>query len=186
MYHLTVSLLDPMENWRLGDPVVLFGHSMGGMIVYRLTQKLERLGIFPEAVIISAVQPPHISREAMSQLDDEAFLDYVLGMGGIPSELTKDREIMQFFLPSFRADFKALETFKHTDYTMLRSPVHIFNGVQDAKCMKDALGWSKWAYRTSFHTFRGGHMFLLSEVEAVAQAIKSVVSLESAKQLIQV
>jgi len=164
----------------LGKPFVLFGHSMGGMVVYRLAQKLEQQGIFPNATIISAVQPPHISRTAVTHLDDDAFLDYIIGLGGVPSELVKVREALEFFLPAFRADFKALETFEHTDYTLLQSPVHIFNGEQDKKCMQDALGWNKWVDQIRFHAFRGGHMFLLSETEKVAKTIQFVLTLEKA------
>ncbi|MCY8670771.1 lichenysin biosynthesis thioesterase LicTE [Bacillus haynesii] len=159
---------------RLSSQFVLFGHSMGGMVVYRLAQKLEQEGIFPAAVVISAIQPPHIQRQMVSHKNDDAFLDHLIQLGGIPQELAEHGEIMRFFLPSFRADYRALETFCHTDHTPLMSPVHILNGDRDEKCMKDALGWKKWARTIDFHYFKGGHMYLLSETEQVAAKIKTI------------
>jgi external thioesterase TEII len=168
----------------LGKPFALFGHSMGGMVVYRLAQRLERQGIFPKSIIISAIQPPHISRKALAHLDDEAFLEYVIGIGGIPSEVVKVREVLEFFLPSFRADFKALESFEHTDHTLLQSPVHIFNGQQDEICLNDASAWKEYAYGVRFQTFQGGHMFILSETEQVAKAIQFVVTTDNAREAV--
>ncbi|WP_047151740.1 thioesterase II family protein [Aneurinibacillus tyrosinisolvens] len=171
---------------KLGKPFVLFGHSMGGLVVYRLAQKLEQQGVFPEALIISAIQPPDIRRKAVTHLDDGAFLDYVIRIGGVPSELVKAREVLEYFLPAFKADFKALETFEHTDYTQLQSPVHIFNGEKDGACMKEAYGWKKWVNQVRFHTFQGGHMFLLSEIEKVAETIQLILTMETAeKELIK-
>lgn len=159
---------------RLSAPFVLFGHSMGGMVVYRLTQKLEQEGIFPAAAVISAIQPPHIQRQKVSHKNDDAFLDHLIQLGGIPQQLKDNREVMNFFLPSFRADYRALETFCHTDHTPLMSPVHILNGDRDEKCMKDAHGWKKWTRTIDFHYFKGGHMYLLAKTEQVAAKIKTI------------
>ncbi|TDF92727.1 thioesterase II family protein [Paenibacillus piri] len=167
---------------QLDKPLVLFGHSMGGLVAYRLAQKLEQRGISPEAVIISAVQPPHTRRKPLTHLDDGAFLDYVIGIGGIPAELVQAREVLEFFLPAMRADFKALETFEHTDHSLLQAPVHILNGEKDGPCMQDAEGWRRWTQRIRFHTFQGGHMFLLSEMERVAKTIQSILALETARK----
>lgn len=164
----------------LDKPFVLFGHSMGGLVVFRLAQRLEKYDINPEAVIISAVQPPDIQRKKLSRLDDDAFLDYVIGMGGIPSELAQAREVLDYFLPAIRADFKALESFKPVDQPLSRAPVHIFNGDLDQECKSDAYGWKDWANQVEFHTFKGGHMFLLSETEKVTQTMRSIISEKAA------
>ncbi|ANY69396.1 thioesterase [Paenibacillus sp. BIHB 4019] len=157
------------------QPFVLFGHSMGGMVVYRLAQKLEQQGIVAEAVIISAIQPPQNKRERTAHLKDDAFLDHVIRIGGIPEELVKQREMLDFFLPSFRADFQALETFEHCDHTPLQAPMHVFYGAEDYKCAEEADGWRKWAHNVRLHRFEGGHMFLLSEPEKVAASIRSII-----------
>jgi external thioesterase TEII len=166
---------------KLGKPFVLFGHSMGGLVVYRLAQKLEQKGVFPDAVIISAVQPPHTKRKTLSHLDDAAFLNYVIDIGGVPAELVKAREVLEYFLPAIKADFKALETFEHSDHSLIQAPVHILNGEKDAPCMQDAAGWRQWAKQIRFYTFHGGHMFLLTETERVAKTIRSILLSETTR-----
>jgi len=164
----------------LDEPFVLFGHSMGGLVAFRLAQLLEMHEINPKAVIISAVQPPDHKRKKLSRLDDDAFLDYVIKLGGIPSELAREREVLNYFLPAFRADFKALESYKPVNVPLTQTPVHIFNGDLDQECMNDAYGWKDWANQVEFHTFKGGHMFLLSETERVTQTMRSIISEKAA------
>ncbi|GIN69091.1 MULTISPECIES: thioesterase II family protein [Bacillus] len=161
---------------KLTRPFVLFGYSMGGMVAYRMAQKLEKAGIYPKAVIISAIQPPDIKRKKVSHYDDDAFLDHIIQLGGMPDELVRNREVMDYFLPSFRADYRALESFLHTDHTLVSSPVYILNGDKDEKCMQDAHGWKKWVREAEFHSFEGGHMFLLSQTEQISALIRSIIA----------
>lgn len=116
---------------RVNRPFVLFGHSMGGLVTYRLTQMLEKEGIKPEAVVISAIQPPQTKRQILTHLSDEDFVQHIAEMGGIPKELLENKPMMDYFTPSLRADYQALETFQHKDKTLIESPVYLFNGRQD-------------------------------------------------------
>lgn len=179
-----VSLYKQELNLHPDRPFVLFGHSMGGMVAFRLAQKLEREGIYPQAVIISAIQPPHVERKKVSHLDDEKFLAHIIELGGMPQELVENKEVMSFFLPSFRSDYRALESFRPSDSHMIQSPVHIFNGRKDKKCIKDADGWKKWGDNPVFHEFSDGHMFILSETEKVAERIYEIINRSTAGQLL--
>lgn len=90
------------------------------------------MGIFPEHIFISAACPPDYKKEIVSDLTDNDFLQYLIKLGGIPSELSKEKDFLELFLPVIRSDFKAIELFEHEDYTLIESPVHIFNGVSDS------------------------------------------------------
>lgn len=156
------------------QPFYLFGHSMGGMIVFRLTQRLELKGIRPEGVVISAVYPPHREPERVGHLTDKAFLDYLVRLGGIPPELAEERELLEFFLPIFRSDFRAMENFVPTAPAKLRCPVHILNGKQDRRYYEMMPEWGRWAEQAEFHSFEGGHMFVLSETEQVSELLQKM------------
>lgn len=155
-------------------PVALFGHSMGGLVVYRLVQKLERRGIAPTVSIISGVRPPHMRLPRVSHLNDDELIDFIVQIGGISPEVLCHKDMLSFFLPAFRADFEALETFEHKDNRLLDSSVHVFRGEDDEIAEEEILGWSKWLRRAQFHNFAGGHMFLLSETEAIAKTVHSI------------
>ncbi|MGD7061269.1 thioesterase II family protein [Bacillus altitudinis] len=160
---------------KLNRPFILFGHSMGGLVVYRLTQLLEKEGIDPAAVVISAIQPPQTKRQILTHLSNEAFVQHIAEMGGIPKELLENKPMMDYFTPSLRADYQALESFQHTDKTIIESPVYLLNGKQDKKCMEDAAGWLTWANAIERTDFEGGHMYINTHLEQFAEHMRHVI-----------
>lgn len=169
---------------KLNRPFILFGHSMGGLIVYRLTQLLEKEGIDPAAVVISAIQPPQTKRQILTHLSNEAFVQHIAEMGGIPKELLENKPMMDYFTPSLRADYQALESFQHTDKTIIESPVYLLNGKQDKKCMEDADGWLTWANAIERTDFEGGHMYINTHLEQFAEHMRHVIEQTTKKQFI--
>lgn len=171
---------------QLNRPFILFGHSMGGLVVYRLTQLLEKEGIYPAAVVISAIQPPQTKRQILTHLSNEAFVQHIAEMGGIPKELLDNKPMMDYFTPSLRADYQALETFQHTDKSIIESPVYLFNGKQDKTCMEDANGWLKWANTIERTDFDGGHMYINTHLECFAEHMKHVIEHKKRHRLLKV
>ncbi|KWZ67251.1 thioesterase II family protein [Bacillus altitudinis] len=169
---------------KLNRPFILFGHSMGGLVVYRLTQLLEREGIDPAAVVISAIQPPQTKRQILTHLSNEAFVQHIAEMGGIPKELLENKPMMDYFTPSLRADYQALESFQHTDKTIIESPVYLLNGKQDKKCIEDADGWLTWANAIERTDFEGGHMYINTHLEQFAEHMRHVIEQTTKKQFI--
>ena len=169
---------------KLNRPFMLFGHSMGGLVVYRLTQLLEKEGINPAAVIISAIQPPQTKRQMLTHLSNEAFVQHIAEMGGIPKELLENKPMMDYFTPSLRADYQALESFQHTDKTIIESPVYLLNGKQDKKCMEDADGWLTWANSIERTDFEGGHMYINTHLEQFAEHMRHVIEQTTKTQCI--
>lgn len=169
---------------KLNRPFILFGHSMGGLVVYRLTQLLEKEGIDPAAVVISAIQPPQTKRQILTHLSNEAFVQHIAEMGGIPKELLENKPMMDYFTPSLRADYQALESFQHTDKTIIQSPVYLLNGKQDKKCMEDAAGWLTWANAIERTDFEGGHMYINTHLEQFAEHMRHVIEQTTKRQFI--
>lgn len=169
---------------KLNRPFILFGHSMGGLVVYRLTQLLEKEGIDPAAVVISAIQPPQTKRQILTHLSNETFVQHIAEMGGIPKELLENKPMMDYFTPSLRADYQALESFQHTDKTIIESPVYLLNGKQDKKCMEDADGWLTWANAIERTDFEGGHMYINTHLEQFAEHMRHVIEQTTKRQFI--
>ena len=169
---------------KLNRPFILFGHSMGGLVVYRLTQLLEREGIDPAAVVISAIQPPQTKRQILTHLSNEAFVQHIAEMGGIPKELLENKPMMDYFTPSERAHNQALASFQHTDKTIIEPPVYLLNGKQDKKCMEDAAGWLTWANAIERTDFEGGHMYINTHLEQFAEHMRHVIEQTTKRQFI--
>nr|ARR97043.1 SphJ [Herpetosiphon sp. B060] len=149
----------------------LFGHSLGGAVVYRLTQRLEQLGHAPVTVFISGYHPPHISDKSTAYLNDDQFLEHIEAMGGVPPEIGQDQSFMRYFLPIFRADFRATETFIHSDRTKIKAPVFVLNGDKDDDAIKHMQEWSYWLNQVRYRIFSGPHMYLSSQPELIATYI---------------
>ncbi|MFB8733229.1 thioesterase domain-containing protein [Bacillus sp. SL00103] len=113
--------------------------------MYRLTQLLEREGVYPVEVVISAIQPPQTKRQILTHLSNEAFVQHIAEMGGIPKELLENKPMMDYLRRPYVQIYQALETFQHKDQSIIETPVYLFNGTQDEKCMQDANGWLPWA-----------------------------------------
>lgn len=158
------------------ENLILFGHSMGGLIAFRLAQRLESKGIKPRALIISACATPEVvsQKTKCSDMNDSDFLQHVINIGGIPEELLKYDDLMEFFLPVFRADFLALEKFKMTDPSIIKADSYIFYGNEDKLNIEELTLWEKYLFKTSYVRFNGGHMFIQEESKTVASVIDKI------------
>ncbi|MDA1677499.1 thioesterase II family protein [Bacillus cereus group sp. TH152-1LC] len=157
----------------LKDDVILFGHSMGGFIVFRLVQKLEKMNITPRMAFLSACSPPHLKFKKVSHLSNKEFIDYLVELGGISQELLEEKELLDFFLPVIRADFKAIETFQPLEDISLSTRVHILNGKLDHKHFNQFSEWEHWLNNYKIHEIDGAHMFINSHPEQVSNTILS-------------
>jgi external thioesterase TEII len=159
----------------LKDPFILFGHSMGGLVSYLLAVKMKQGNVKAKKIIISACFPPNIRISAKSNLNDKDFSEYLHSIGGIPDLIFKNKELMTFFLPAFRADFRALETFKSLHDEFVETPIYIFNGKEDLEIYKEEKEWEKWGNIEGYRHFDADHMFINTEAIKVSEQIKKLV-----------
>lgn len=161
-------LLEQFSN----QPFALFGHSMGGIIVYELTQRLEKRGISPEVIFISGLMPPHYKKRKVSHLDDDDLLEFIVSLGGISQEILQEKELLEYYLPVFRNDFFAVENHLYDCSRIIETTVHIFSGKEDPFATPEIMGeWKKYFKNSTFYDFDGGHMFPLTNTTEVASIL---------------
>ncbi|PWK05287.1 thioesterase II family protein [Tumebacillus permanentifrigoris] len=159
------------------SPFALFGHSMGGIVTYELLGRLEKRGIFPEVAFISGMAPPHIPRVKRQHEDDEKFIALLRSYGGLPDEILQERELLELFLPVLRNDFASIDNFTYTEMTPLRTKIHFLSGEQDVVATPEVMAeWSRYAQRSEFHRFPGGHMFPVKHADEIAKLIQRVLT----------
>src|SRR5579872_323593 len=92
----------------------LFGHSMGCMIAYGVTQRIREQGLRPPLhLFFSGRGAPHVDRpdeKKFHLMSEEAFRKEVIGLGGTPPELFDQPELLQLFLPLLKNDFRISES----------------------------------------------------------------------------
>lgn len=160
---------------QVSTPFVLFGHSLGGLITFLLTQQLESVGKPPTMMVISATNPPHFPIVKRSDLAEGEFADYVVSLGGIPAEVVQHKELMDFIVPILRADFEAYEQYVHGDSRPVECPVYVFAGERDKGCPPGKVAeWREEIPHAKFYTFSGEHMFLIDQVDEVARKMSLI------------
>lgn len=150
----------------LGDtPFAFFGHSMGTLIAYQVSQKLQRRAKpLPEILFMSGRKPPFLSVDRVRyRLENEELLKELSIMGGITQEFLDSEELMALFLPIIRTDLKAVETYDYTEEkTIFDIKIHVLNGIDDPYTDINSMAlWKLYSSKScEVHNFPGGHFFI--------------------------
>lgn len=156
----------------LREPFVLFGHSLGGLVAYRLTRELVAAGRAPAALVLSAVTPPGWPREALSRVPDAELVGHLLSLGGTDDHLLLHADFVSYVLPVMRADLRAVETFSAPDVHPLDLRTLLLAGSSDPEATGRAMArWRRFLPLAELMTIPGGHMFVVSCAAEVAAAV---------------
>ncbi|MBA0050627.1 thioesterase [Streptomyces sp. AJS327] len=156
-------------------PLVLFGHSMGAVLAYEVARRLEeRTATPPLALIVSGRRAPSVVREDTVHLrDDQGVLEEVRRLTGTDPGLLRDEEVVRMIMPSLRADYRAIETYRHQPGTEPRCPVTALVGDADDRAPVEDV--RRWADHTrgefALHVLPGGHFYLNTQWDAVAERV---------------
>jgi medium-chain acyl-[acyl-carrier-protein] hydrolase len=184
-YHRMSDLIGPLLDGvapQLDRPYAVFGHSMGAAIGFELARLAGARGLPPPVrLLVSGRRAPHLParRAAYDGLDDEAFLRSVFELGGTPSEVVQQRELLQLFLPTMRADFLLNDSYEPLPGPRLSCPISAFVGDSDAEASPaEVAGWAQVTTGPcSARVFPGGHFYLKEQqaevLAAVTEALRS-------------
>jgi medium-chain acyl-[acyl-carrier-protein] hydrolase len=152
-------------------PFVFFGHSMGALIAFELSRRLRRLGARqPDHLFVSGFRAPHLpDRQAPTyDLPDTEFLAELRRLSGTPDEVLESRDLMDFLMPTLRADFALTERYSYVHEMPLECSISAFGGFEDPEVNHDEI--AAWRQHTngSFHLqmIPGSHFFLLGQEQA--------------------
>lgn len=159
------------------DGVVLFGHSLGGLVAYSVAERLQRSGRPVAGLILSATRPPHRRENYVSfaAMDDATLLDVLIQIGGVPASWADEPEVFDYFKESVRADFRAFDRL-----TSLRPmgniPMQALGGTEDQICLPEhVVEWTRYAPNCQVDRVPGGHLFVIENAAAVAYRVADFV-----------
>jgi medium-chain acyl-[acyl-carrier-protein] hydrolase len=156
---LAAAILDQVRT-----PFALFGHSLGGLVIFETARWLRgHGGPSPVHLFVSGARAPQLWPATMAHtLDDGGLLQWMVGLGGIPEPVLADSELIQLLLPVVRADMTVCNTYRYQGGDPLSCPITAFAG--DADPVTPLADVAAWADHTGagFHVevMRGGHFFL--------------------------
>ncbi|MFC9953090.1 thioesterase II family protein [Streptomyces prasinus] len=170
------ALQDPFEGELDGRPYLLFGHSFGALLAYRLAVALVADGGPAPALLGASGWAPGPgtgpSRERVADMSDEELLDRVAELGMMPRGVALDPATLATVLPALRGDLLAAGGFQD-DLAPAPCPVAAYGGTDDP--LLPAGGMDAWARRGSpflgSTLFPGGHFYLFDHAVAVQHSL---------------
>jgi surfactin synthase thioesterase subunit len=166
----------------LNLPFAFYGHSLGGLIAFELARTLrQRQAPQPAHLFVSSRRAPHLPdpHPPLHTLEDAAFTQAVQQRyNGIPAVIRQDPELMALFLPTMKADFAILESYKYSPEPAFDFPITVYAGLQDPGLTPAELSaWRTYTTKSfSAKFFPGDHFFLQSQRLALLQAISNDLS----------
>ncbi|MEV0251518.1 alpha/beta fold hydrolase [Nocardia sp. NPDC050712] len=157
-------------------PVVLFGHSLGAVLAYEITQRLVNYtDLTVSRLIVSGSPGPATQREKRATgLSDDDFITRVREFAGFSDAAMAAPQIRSMILPALRADVEMHENYRPSSRTPLPVPITSIRGGSD-DLVSDAQA-REWQAETSVDfTFvepSGGHMYLVDSPDAVLQSAR--------------
>lgn len=169
-------LVPQMQPW-LDRPYAVFGHSMGAVIGFELVRTLMQQGQpAPAHLFVSGRRAPHLpeTRALVHMLPDAEFVPALQQRyNAIPELILQEPELLALFLPTLRADFTLIETYRYVGSPPLPCPLTVFGGLADPVVTQEEL--AAWHEHTSsafaVRMFPGDHFFLNSTRSALLGAI---------------
>lgn len=144
------------------QPFAFYGHSMGAGIAFELTRWLRRRGKpLPFLLAVSSARAPQLRSEPVAELDDEALVDRLRTLGGMPPEVAEKPELLNLFLPAIRSDARLYSRYVYQAEQPLDIPLAVYGGAGDPSLESAHL--DAWCDQTTASCarkdFPGGHFF---------------------------
>ncbi len=160
-----VTLLCTEQAEAMRGSFAIFGHSMGALLAYGMTQRLRASGKrLPQALLVSGSPAP--SQRDIERFpdkhDDAALIAELRKQGGTPEEVYESEELMRITLDVLGADYRICETFCYMSSSPLKLPLHVFGGKADDIEAERIDAWSVEA-GANFNLvwFDTGHLLIL-------------------------
>ncbi|UQA90600.1 thioesterase II family protein [Streptomyces halobius] len=167
---------DEIQAWT-DRPLVFFGHSMGAVIAYEVTRRMQRQGEHsPLGMIVSGRRAPCLPFPARNvhQHGDAALIEELRRQSGTAASLLEDKEVVRMILPSLRGDYRAIETYRHQEGPELTCPITAMTGRQDPGATEEQVrAWRNHTHAAfELRLFPGGHFYLSDRWDAVGEAVR--------------
>lgn len=170
-----------LNNTRIEEDYILFGHSMGALLAYGLVHKIsdENMNL-PKAIIVSASAAPSArDNEKFERLDDDSLTQELKSYEGTPQALFEYPELLDMTLQCLRADYKTCRSFDYIKKEALSIPIYVFRGRDDEIELKDMQAWQRETLcPITINTFDGGHFYIRpdkSELDLIKR-LKEIIS----------
>ncbi len=159
---------------RIGDPIAIFGHSLGGMLAFEVALRFQSEGHRLVALFLSSCSAPgHARYKQVQGFSDNDMLDLVARMTGTNAEFFADEEFRAGVLPTLRAA-RAIAGYDCPPETTLSCPIYAYIGDRDWIATEEDM--EHWSERTTeefaLRVFPGDHFYLNNNLSELVRDIE--------------
>ena len=149
-------------------PFALYGHSFGALIAFLVAYELERLGLKAEALFVSSRRAPQLpTRFSLTDLSDAQFLFELDKLGGLPTAIRGNQELMDYYLPVIKSDLILNDQVAVDDHQVIDSNIYLFSADGDKVAEAEELNAWKNATNNRFnHAQLSGDHFFIQDSES--------------------
>ncbi|MFE6857332.1 thioesterase II family protein [Nocardia sp. NPDC057668] len=163
---LAAAIAQDLLRWPATTRLALFGHSMGATLAYETARRLAAAGRTPAHLFVSGRPAPAYEESGRVHRGTDSDLIGVLErLANDPASVRILRDepgLAELVLPAVRADYTAIETYRHEPGDRLNCPITTLVSTADPTVTVEQAG--EWANYTtaSFDlvTFPGAHFYL--------------------------
>jgi surfactin synthase thioesterase subunit len=165
----------------LDQPFACYGHSMGARVALEFAHELRVRGLpGPRALFVGSSVAPALRLPVRGWNEpDDRLVEYLRELGGTADLVFADRELLQLFLPTLRADLTVIGTHVPPARAPLAVPLYAFAGAADEQATAERM--RPWRAETSaeFALFEvsGGHFFDAGGIRQLLQSIPELLGL---------
>ncbi len=162
-----------------------YGHSMGGLICYLLTLKIiaNDKPVPSHLFITGTTGPAAASRQEEKKrhlLGKKEFIDEIKELDGMPEEILQNEELLYYFEPILRADFKLSEDYVYQEHVPLNMPITVITGTDEEMEVEDIQLWQKeTTCKVDFKKMPGKHFFIFKHTQTIIDIISKKLFLQT-------
>jgi len=173
---LTNDLYHQVIHLPVNQEYAIYGHSLGGLMAYKLARKLVDNGHTPplHLFITGTTGPsaPSRSEKKRHLLGKTEFLAEIRDLDGMPEEILNNEELLYYFEPILRSDFKISEEYLHVAEAPLNIPMTVITGTEEDMELGDIQLWQQETnHVVDFKRMPGKHFFIFQHSYRVIEII---------------
>ena len=149
-------------------PFALYGHSFGALIAFLVAYELEQLGLKTEALFVSSRRAPQLpTRFKLTELSDAQFLYELDKLGGLPTAIRGNQELLDYYLPVIKSDLILNDQVTVDDHQVIDSNIYLYSADEDKVAQKEELDAWQGATKSRFsHAQLSGDHFFIQDDES--------------------
>ena len=161
-------------------PYAIYGHSMGGLLAFLLAKRIVQNGLpEPLYLFITGTTGPSVTIDHKYHLlNKRDFLEKIKSLKGMPDEILNNADMMDYFEPIIRSDFKLSETYTYPSSAPLNVPISVIVGDEEDMDFEDVKAWKRESSaEVAISKLPGSHFFIFEHAESIMRSFGEKVAM---------